>query len=104
MSLTIDILAFLAQRKIRASSGYLAICVPKRGVSKKSDHLRSVHRAIDVLIECKVVVNDRHNQGFVYRFSDTPKDAEIFDLPYGRPKKSTVKSSPSFGCVTTKNV
>ncbi len=88
---TLLVIEFLALNKVQASTAHIVSAIIKPNQTK-SDVRRAVLQSLDVLMGMGSVKTKQHGLGYAYRHATTSPDAEIKDVPHGRPK--TVRSHP----------
>lgn len=99
MNLALRIVAVLHAEQARMTTSYLAV-MTSMGASHRTCR-RYVLKALDSLMETGTVAADRYKTGYAYRMVDVPKEAEVRELKFGRPKKTTVTKQP---CISQENV
>lgn len=99
MNLAVRIVAVLNSEQARMTTSYLAV-VTSMGASHRTCR-RYVLKALDELMTMRVVAADNYKTGYVYRMANVPKTAEVREIKFGRPRKTTVTNSH---CNQPKNV
>lgn len=88
MNLAVRIVAVLDSEQARMTTSYLAV-LTAIGASHKTCK-RYVLKALDDLMEMKVIAADKYKTGYVYRMASVPSSAEVREIKFGRPRKTTV--------------
>lgn len=99
MNLAARIVTVLNSEQARMTTSYLAV-VTSMGASHRTCR-RYVLKALDELMEMKVVAADKYKTGYAYRMASVPSNAEVREIKFGRPRKTTVTNSH---CNQPKNV